>query len=287
MLKILLNLSLTLTFALHARAATITIGGQIKNTIGTVVDANQGDVACYLTLKDDAGKSFDESADFDLCTTNRLRKGQRVQLTYGMVNVQSAACQGNPDCKKTDRIALVTYAKVIGGAPAATPAPKAPVGKQASFCTANETIIFTCNTGAKRVSVCASRNVSPKAGYVQYRFGIPGSPDKPGEPLEITLPASEVHPLKAAYGTFDPYAGGGASWMRFRKGSYGYVVYSGVGRWGPKGESIEKAGLAVENNGKVIANLKCSGRNEGEMGPQWFEKAGYQRSDKEEFFIPD
>ena len=82
-------------------------------------------------------------------------------------------------------------------------------------------------------------------------------------------------------------AGCGASWMRFRKGSYGYVVYSGVGRWIPKSESIEKTGLAVENNGKVIANLKCSGRNEGEMGPQWFEKAGYQRSDKEEFFIPD
>ena len=50
---------------------------------------------------------------------------------------------------------------------------------------------------------------------------------------------------------------------------------------------MEKAGLAVENNGKVIANLKCSGKITSELSPQWYEKVGYQRSDKEEFFIPD
>ena len=103
----------------------------------------------------------------------------------------------------------------------------------------------------------------------------------------MSLPAGEVHPLKAAYGANEAYAGGGASWLRFRKGTYGYVVYRGIGRWGPKGATLEKQGLAVENNGKVITNLKCRGKDSGELGPQWFEKAGYPRSDKEEFFIPD
>lgn len=275
--------AVTLTAFAHAAAApaapTVRIGNQTKNTIGTVVDVNQGDIACYLTLKDDAGKEFQESADFELCTTKPLRKGQRVQLNYKLANVQSAECQGDPNCKKSDRIALVTSATVISKAISVAVTPAA--ARQASFCTSTESVVFACTTGSKLVSVCASRNLSSTAGYVQYRFG------KPGEPLEMSLPAGEVHPLKAAYGANEMYAGGGASWLRFRKGSYGYVVYSGIGRWGPKGATMEKQGLAVENNGKVIANLKCSGKDSGELGPQWYEKVGYQRSNKEEFFIPD
>ena len=37
-----------------AQAGTITIGGQTKDTSGTIVNVTQGDVACYLTLKNDA-----------------------------------------------------------------------------------------------------------------------------------------------------------------------------------------------------------------------------------------
>jgi hypothetical protein len=170
--------------------------------------------------------------------------------------------------------ALLLYTPAHAAAAPAGPAP-------ASFCVAAETVVFTCRTGSKLVSVCASRNLSPTAGYVQYRFG------KPGGPLEIAVPEGEVHPRKAAYGANDMYSGGGASWLRFRKGTHAYVVYSGVGRWGAKGATMAKQGLAVENNGKVIAHLKCTGNSSGELGPQWFEKAGFQRSDKDEFFIPD
>jgi hypothetical protein len=150
-----------------------------------------------------------------------------------------------------------------------------------SFCTPGETLLFNCAIGDKRISVCASSTVSPSAGYVQYRFG------KPGAPLELALPAGEVHPVKAAYGAFDGYAGGGATWMRFRQGTYGYVVYSGIGRWGPNGTPMEKQGVAVENNGKLIAHLKCTDASRGELGPDWLEKAGYVRNDKAEFFIPE
>jgi hypothetical protein len=258
---------------------TISIGNQIKNTVGTVVNLEPGDIACYMTLKNDTGKEFNERADFALCDKKPSLKGQRVQLRYQLQNVQAAEYQGNPECRKSERIPLVMSATVLGKG-AATPQGSA-AAKQVSFCTPRETVVFTCYTGAKLVSVCASPNLSPTAGYVQYRFG------KPGEPLEITLPEGEVHPRKAAYGTNVGYSGGGASWLRFRKAPYAYVVYSGVGRWGPKGATMAKQGVAVENKGKVVANLKCTGNDSGELGPQWFEKAGFQPNDKEEFFIPD
>ena len=116
---------------------------------------------------------------------------------------------------------------------------------------------------------------------MQYRFGTPG------QTLEIVLPSAEVHPLKAAYGANETYAGGGTSWLRFRRGTYGYVVYSGIGRWGVNGATLDKQGLAVENNGKIIANLKCKGKPDGELGPQWFEKAGFSPNGREDFSIPD
>ena len=73
----------------------------------------------------------------------------------------------------------------------------------------------------------------------------------PGRPLEITLPEGEVHPLKAAFGQHEPYAGGGMSWLRFRRGGYSYIVYGGAGRWGAKDETVVKQGVAVETNGKT------------------------------------
>jgi hypothetical protein len=270
-----LSALLALTVWAAAPEATILIGGQNKTTIGTVVGATQGDIACYLTLKDDAGKEFQEPAAFDLCDDKW--KGQRVQLEYRMANVLATSCQGNPDCKKTDRIALVTRLTSLGKAASATGTSPS----QKSFCTPQESVIFTCATGSKLVSVCASRTITAKSGYLQYRFGTPG------QPLEITLPEGEVHPLKAAHGQYEPYAGGGMSWLRFKRGGYSYTVYGGAGRWGAKGETVVKQGLAVANNGKTIANLKCNGRNEGELGPQWFEQTGYRRNDKEEFYAPD
>ena len=257
-----------------APSQTVTIGNQTKNTVGTIVDINQGDISCYLKLRDDAGKLFEESVSFDLCH-NKLN-GQRVRLTYAMSNVQARSCQGDPSCKKTDRIALVTAATVIGKAQTTITA-----AKQTSHCTATETVIFSCQTGVKLVSVCASRNLTPATGYLQYRFGTAG------QPLELMLPTGEIHPRKAAYGVNVAYAGGGAAWLRFSRGSHAYVVYSGIGRWGPNGATMEKRGLAVENNGKLIANLKCTGKSISELGPHWFTKAGYAPNDKEEFFLPD
>lgn len=95
--------------------ATIQVGGQSKRTSGTLVKMENGDIACYLHLRDDKGAAFTELGDFELCQQEKRLLGRRVALTYRVANVQSEECQGDPDCRKSKRVALVVSAKVIEG----------------------------------------------------------------------------------------------------------------------------------------------------------------------------
>ena len=148
------------------------------------------------------------------------------------------------------------------------------------LCANDEQVVFACKTGEKAVSVCASREASRTSGYIQYRFGKPGS-------LEMTLPANRVIPPQSATGATETYSGGGAAWLRFRQGAYGYVVYTGIGRWGPKGETREVAGVVVEQPRVANNNLKCAGKVTSLLGPDWFGKVGIQRkSPGESFDLP-
>jgi hypothetical protein len=273
-----LALSLALLFAIPLLAdspATVTIGRQTKKTIGVLKSAESGDTACYLSLVDDRGVAFDEMADFEICEQTSLI-GKRVLLKYEMANVMSDECQGDPDCTKTRSVPLVISAKVL---PAAT---AKPVGPKTSFCASGESIVFSCGLGAKMVSVCASKDASPAHGSLQYRFGKAGS----REPLEMTLPAKPTSPENSASGESVPFSGGGGSWLRFHNGPYGYVVYTGIGKWGPKGETREKEGVVVERAGKVVASLKCSTSLTSALGPDWFDALGIEAND-EEFDFPD
>ena len=268
---------------------TVRIGGQTKKTRGTILEATSGDIACYLKLRDDRGVTFDEMADFSICEQRPSLVGKRVTLTYQLANVMAQECGGNPDCKKSDRVVLVATAKVLAAStapPAAPSPPRPPAGPaaagQASFCTPTEAVVFSCRTGSKLVSVCASPEAGPAWGYVQYRIGKPDST----EPLELTLPAGRVPPPKAATAETVGFSGGGGAWMRFRSGQVAYVVYTGIGKWGPRGEIQEKAGVVVERAGKQVASLKCSAKPQSQLGPDWFKKAGL-KSDNEDFAFPD
>ena len=100
---------------------------------------------------------------------------------------------------------------------------------------------------------------------------------------QVVISAPSVAP---ASGENVPFAGGGGAWLRFKKPPFSYVVYSGIGKWGPKGETAEKQGIVVERSGKSIANIKCTGALKSELGPVWFEKVGV-KSNAEEFLFPD
>ena len=245
---------------------TIKIGDATKKTAGTIVAMNIGDVACYLTLKDERGTVFEEMATFEICEKPALL-GKRVALSYQLGKVMAAECAGDVTCKKTRTVALVSGARVIETAAGAKPA-----ATQKSFCSASEVVIFSCHTGTRMVSVCASRDAGLNKGYLQYRFGKFDS----SEPLEIVLPEGRIAPAKAAIGEVVSFAGGGGTWLRFTKATATYTVYSGIGNWGPKGEKQTKEGLVVERAGKPVASLKCLDLTTSLLGPDWFEKVGIE-----------
>lgn len=257
-----------------AQGPRVTVGGEDKPTTGTIVSLVNADTACAVELREDDGAVRHESADFDLCFQQPSPVGRRVALTWTEANVMAESCQGDPECGDSERIALIATARIIDEAARGT--------SPTTFCSAEETIVFACRTRTRQVSVCASADAGPSRGYVQYRFGKPDG----ATPLELQLPATPLPPSEAATADNLPFSGGGASWMRFRRGDHAYVVYSGIGQWGPNGEVEERAGLVVERRGQRIASLTCDGgQATGELGPDWFERAGLG-SAGEEFELP-
>jgi hypothetical protein len=92
---------------------TIVVAGQVKKTAGTILRMENGDIACYLHLKDERGAEFMELADFELCMQEKQLVGRRVALTYRVGSVQSEECQGDPDCRKSKKVPLVVGVKVL------------------------------------------------------------------------------------------------------------------------------------------------------------------------------
>ena len=274
----LLVVSCLLPLPTLSQPNTTKINGETKFSTGIVRNLQNGDTACVMVMETEDGSPFTESADFSICSQSPSPVGKRVQLKYKMVNVQAASCKGDPACKKSARIALVVEAKIVGSAPPVSPANL----REPSFCAPDEEIIFTCRTASKLVSVCASTDADSKKGYVQYRFGKPGASAKP----EMVLPGERMLGARAATGDSVMFSGGGGAWMRFANPPFSYVVYTGIGRWGPKGEPRSKQGAVVERDGKVVARLPCPQDAVSEMGPDWFAKVGI-KSGGAEFQFPD
>lgn len=101
-------------------AATVQVAGQAKRTAGTLVKMDNGDIACYLHLRDERGAAFTERGDFELCQREKQLVGRRLALTWRVENVQSEECQGDPDCRKTRRVPIVVAVKVLEPAAAAS-----------------------------------------------------------------------------------------------------------------------------------------------------------------------
>jgi hypothetical protein len=141
-----------------------------------------------------------------------------------------------------------------------------------THCATNERIVFSCATPDKVVSICASGRLTQNGGSISYRFGPRGRPEisypPPGESRDV---------VKAGRWVF---AGGGGAWLAFHRSPFRYIVYSAVGRgW------HEKAGLAVEKNGRLLMNLHCGGTPVSELGPDFFGRAGIP-DDETPFDLP-
>jgi hypothetical protein len=252
--------------ALAPVSPTVAVGGQRKLAQGRLLDLERGDAACYAELSDEAGRVQREMADFALCDQADRLVGQTVTLAYQTTRVMAASCQGDATCTRSDVVALVTRAN-----PIQTPArpAAAPSASGASWCQPGETDLYTCDAGAKRVSVCVSQGASAQRGQLWYRFGAAAG----GVP-ELELPKVPTVPARTATGEVAPFAGGGGVWLRFTQGPFGYVVYSGVGRWGHNGATEVREGVQVERNGRAITTLACAAPRVNELGPEWFQRLG-------------
>ncbi|MCM8596670.1 hypothetical protein [Accumulibacter sp.] len=148
-----------------------------------------------------------------------------------------------------------------------------PASAVGSLCTAGEVIVFSCATSRKLVSVCASPDLSPGRGYLQYRFGREGAP-------EIVLPAqTDQGPSGVLAGTLT-FAGGGGAYLRFAAAEYRYVVYSAWIRG-----SGSRDGVAVEKAGERVNSLRCARPVVSELGPDFFAAAGLA-ADSGDFNVP-
>jgi len=159
---------------------------------------------------------------------------------------------------------LAVAALVLAAAPAqGADAKLAPRGaKVAALCQAGESILFSCSAGKKVLSVCASRTLGATEGYIQYRFGLVGATP------EMQVPETRRHPSGTLRADTLSFSGGGGAYLRFARGDFSYVVYTGVGKgWG------EKAGVSVEKDRQPLANVKCSGPYLSELGPDLFQAA--------------
>jgi len=142
-----------------------------------------------------------------------------------------------------------------------------------SHCSAKEQTLFSCDTGHKTVSVCASPDLSANAGSLQYRFGRLGAP-------ELVYPSAEGNWRQVTRGGTLTFAGGGGAYLSFAKGPYRYVVYTAIGKgWG------QKAGVVVEKSGKRLTSLSCTDKETSDLGPDLFARTGIAE-DPASFDVP-
>ena len=143
-----------------------------------------------------------------------------------------------------------------------------------AHCRAQEQTIFACALGTKMVAVCASHDLSPTRGYVQYRFGPKNAP-------EFIFPAATEPSSRAAIQARTlMFAGGGGGYIRFINGRYHYIVYTAIGKgWGTKD------GVAVEKDGKLLTRFTCRDVPVSKLGEDFFTQAGLA-TDPVEFLLP-
>ncbi|MGN4070038.1 hypothetical protein ACS0Y7_36155 [Burkholderia gladioli] len=93
------------------------------------------------------------------------------------------------------------------------------VGHAASLCAAGETVVFNCKLkeNKKLVSLCSSKDLSNRAGFLQYRYGSSGK-------IELTYP--EIKTGSQLHFGYDAYSRADLSTfiLGFENGIYRYEL---------------------------------------------------------------
>lgn len=114
-----------------------------------------------------------------------------------------------------------------------------------SLCRSSEMAIFSCATGGKIASLCASADLGPSQGSLAYRFGRKGG-------IELKHPEARALPDQAFSTAVIGDAGFAGDIVRFSRGETRYTLYSII----VKGQG-ERDGILVSRGGRRLAELKC------------------------------
>jgi len=94
---------LLIALALASCQETITPAYMVKSV-------EQGDISCYIELERD-GKVSMHSGDFAICQKDWI--GKRVVIETREEKVQSAQCQGDPECTLSETVPLIVQMKKV------------------------------------------------------------------------------------------------------------------------------------------------------------------------------
>jgi uncharacterized protein YecT (DUF1311 family) len=84
---------------------------QEKPQTGRITNIVQGDIMCYVTLRDDANQEYNLGATFDICAQSDRLLNRTVSLEYGVETVND--CQSNEPCGKTREELIITGVEMI------------------------------------------------------------------------------------------------------------------------------------------------------------------------------
>lgn len=114
------------------------------------------------------------------------------------------------------------------------------------LCRPGETPAFSCATGGKIASLCATPDAEGATRALTYRFGT-------RRKLELTYPDEGTRPPDAFRYRSAGYSAGGAEFLTFSISATKYILYSDYYR------GKERDGIMVERGEKRIAHLLCRG----------------------------
>lgn len=99
--------------ALVYKDGVVKVGNELKQSRGRITDVDKGDNGCYLTLRNEKNNEFIEVATFAFCTQKPPLKGKQVEMVYTMETIQAGDCYGDPKCKRTETVPVITAVKIL------------------------------------------------------------------------------------------------------------------------------------------------------------------------------
>lgn len=135
-----------------------------------------------------------------------------------------------------------------------------------SYCRADETTLFSCDLGSHTASICASRDIGPGTGRLDYRFGHL-------DRVLMTYPPAGMPPSEAFTSGMTSFPEGAAIWLRFKQQAAQTTVFIGVGHWQRLRIDVV-GGVQVEEAGRPTVTMVCRDVPTYEMRQPFFESLG-------------